>query len=81
MRFVIARKEHPCKGFACENKIKTIKEGEICVQAGRKCYHKNCYDQLRLVLPEKFPEPKMTDTVKKKKIVDWYLKKELKQKG
>ena len=81
MRFVIAKKEHPCKGLPCKNKITTIKEGKICVQVGRKFYHKPCYDKLSLVLPEKFPEPKLTDTVKKKKIVDWYVKEELKQKS
>ena len=81
MRFVIARKEQSCKGFACQNNIKTIKEGEICGQFGKKFYHKNCYDKLRLVLPEKFPEPKLTDTVKKKRIFDYYVKEKLKQKG
>lgn len=65
MRYATARKEHTCKD--CKE---VIKKDEICVQGGRRFYHKKCHAKMTWL-----PSPKMTETVRRKEILDWYLKK------
>ena len=74
MRYVIAREEHRCNQCS-----KQIKKDEVCVQSGRRFYHRECYAKLRLLLPKKFYEPNMSETARRKLILDGFLKDLAKQ--
>ena len=66
-RRVIARKEHKCGD--CRD---MIKKGEECIQRGNRFFHKKCHARFWWLLLD--DEPKMTETVRRKQLLDWCRK-------